>query len=274
MKSRCRSILAAVSLALTSCGKSPPSDQPASDVALTLVPYFRDLRTAHVVLGDDTLNLLVDTGGGATLLSPEVARRMGCRPYGREVGYRMTGERIDFQQCDSAMLSLAGWHRRLAPVGVYDVNALLPKELPRLDGVLALDAFRGQVVTLNWRESRLTIHAAATSSAALHSHGLDVRPATGESGGMLTVFASIQGRRGPLWLLLDSGNLRGLLVDAHVFGDTALLLEPDSLLRLQFGDRDTIRMRAHTERLILDGVLGTDFLQRRTVALDLRPYTR
>lgn len=89
------------------------------------------------MLGGDTLTLLFDSGGGATLITPSLALRLGCHAYGRDVGHRMTGESVEFQQCDSLTLTFSGWQRRFTPVAVFDVNALLPAELPRLDGVLA-----------------------------------------------------------------------------------------------------------------------------------------
>ena len=259
-------------LLLAACGggDAGPQAQSGADVTIQLDPYFRDLRVVRATLNRDTLTLLVDTGGGATLLTPAAARRIGCRPYGRDIGHRMTGEPVEFQRCDSVSVELSGWLRRFAPVAVFDVNRLLPEELPRVDGVLALDAFRGQVVTIDWPARRLTVHAPSTSDRALDADGVPIRMATGESGRMLTVFARVAGTRGALWFLLDGGNLRGTLVDAHLRRDSLLLPGPDSLVELRVGGRAPIRVPVQAGSLILDGVLGTDYLQRGPVALDLR----
>jgi hypothetical protein len=270
MKAQAAARLLALLLVTSGCRDATPSDQPGADLSIPLTPYFRELRTVRAQLGDDTLTLLLDTGGGATLLTPAVAKRIGCRPNGRDVGQRMTGELVEFQRCDSATLHLSGWSRRFAPVAVFDVNALLPPELPRVDGVLALDAFRGQVVTVDWPGARLIVHGSATSSAAIQAAGLPIRAATGESGRMLTVLARIEGRRGPLWFLIDSGNLRGTLIDASVQGDSLLVAGADSLVELRVGARAPIRVRPHFGRFIMDGVLGTDYLMRGPVVLDLK----
>ena len=182
----------------------------------------------------------------------------------------MTGEPVEFQRCDSASLVLSGWTRRVAPVAVFDVNRLLPPELPRVDGVLALDGFRGQVVTFDWPARRLVVHARHTSAAALEADGVPVRAATGESGRMLTAFVAVAARRGTLWFLLDSGNLRGTLVDAHLRRDSLLLPGSDSLVELRVGSRAAIRVPVQAGSFNLDGVFGTDYLQRGPVALDLR----
>jgi len=265
--------LVASLLAASGCRGALPGIQPGADVSIALTPYFRGLRTVRAQLGADTLTFLLDTGGGATLLAPSVANRIGCRPYGRDVGYRMTGEAVEFQRCDSLALGLAGWSRHLSPVAVFDVNALLPPELPRLDGVLALDTFRGQVLTIDWPSERLIVHSANTSMAALEAAGVPIRPATGESGRMLTVLVKIAGRRGPLWFLLDSGNLQGTLADSLVQHDSLLVVAADSLVELRVGARAPIRARVRSGHFIMDGVLGTDYLLRGPVVLDLRGET-
>jgi hypothetical protein len=272
MRSRCPLL---ASLLVAACGgqTTRPNPQPGADISIQLHPYFRDLRTVQATLGRDTLTFLFDTGGGATLITPAVARRIGCRPYGRDAGYRMTGEPVEFQRCDSLALALSGWSRRFAPVAVFDVNALLPAELPRVDGVLALDAFRGQVVTIDWPGRRLTVQASHTSDSALAAFGLPIRAATGESGRMLTLLAKVVGRRGPLWFLIDSGDLQGTLIDSLVQRDSLLVTRSDSLVELRVGSRPPIQLSVRRGKFIVDGVLGTDYLQRGPVALDLRSIT-
>lgn len=273
MKAQPISRLVVLLLGASSCRSALPSAQPEADVSIALTPYFRDLRTVRVHVGADTLAFLLDTGGGATLLTPSVAHRIGCRPYGRDVGYRMTGEPVVFRRCDSLTFRLSSWSRHLAPVAVFDVNALLPPELPRVDGVLALDTFRGQVLTVDWPGERLIVHDPNSSAAALQAAGVPIRPATGESGRMLTVAVKIAGRRGPLWFLIDSGNLQGTLIDSMLQQDSLLVAGPDSLVELRVGARTPVRVRVRSGRFILDGVLGTDYLQRGPVVLDLRGET-
>lgn len=61
-------ILCLLSSLLVACGSQGrrPGNQPSVDASIALHPYSRDLRTVHAQLGRDTLNLLFDTGGGAT----------------------------------------------------------------------------------------------------------------------------------------------------------------------------------------------------------------
>ena len=220
--------------------------------------------------GTDTLSLLLDTGGGATLITPEAARARGCEPHGVDVGYRMTGERVVFARCESLALSAGAWSVTLAPIAVFDVNALLPKELPRLDGVLALDAFRGHVVTIDLAAGKVTVHSPETIDTALASSGVPFRPATGESGRFLSALARIEGRREPLWFLLDTGNLRGTLVADSVLRDSLLPLRSPEVAVLSVGGRRPIEVPYHSGDLVVDGALGADYFLRGPLTLDLR----
>jgi hypothetical protein len=242
----------------------------ARDVVIPLHPYFRDLRVVRALAGTDTLTLLLDTGGGTTLITPQVAARRDCVPHGLDVGHRMTGEPVAFARCDSLRITSGAWSVNLVPVAVFDVSALLPKELPALDGVLSLDAFRGHVVTVDWPAGSLTIRGSATEDSAVADNGVTARLATGESGRFLTALLRVEGSREPLWFLLDSGNLRGTLVAMTVLRDSLLRRSGPKEAMLAIGGRRPIRFTFTAANLVLDGALGTDYLERGPVTLDLR----
>jgi hypothetical protein len=244
-----------------------PSAAP-QEVRLTLTPYFRDLRTVQVTVGQQQRRLLFDTGGGATVISPSTAASIGCVPHGRDVGHRMTGETVVFKRCEEATMASGTWRRKFSPVGVFDVAALLPPELPPLDGVLSLDAFAGQVVTIDWNAGSIRVWPRRSEPKA--SGALPLRIATGESGRFLTAFVPVTATRGLLWLLLDSGNLRGTLVAQSVIDDGLLPLLPDGRARLKIGTGHDIDTSYTATALDIDGVLGTDYFKRRPVTLDLR----
>lgn len=266
----------AVSIVLGGCSHPAPSTatpSPAGSATVTLDPYFRGLRTAHVESDVGDLTLLFDTGGGATLVTPGVAARMGCQPFGRDVGYRMSGERVEFSQCDALSLRSGGFSGRVEPVGVFDVNALLPEELPRLDGVLALDAFRGRVITLDWPAGHLQVHAGDQAEPVARASGLTYRAATGDTGRMLEVFLPVAARRGRLWFLLDSGDIRGTLVSHHVPEQGLLEVGPEGKVSLAIGGRRPLDLVVEQDDLAIDGALGTAYLMNGPVTLDLRLAT-
>ena len=66
-------------------------------ITLDLKPYFRGFRTLDVQIDGKTRSFLFDTGGGSTVVSLELARELGWKPWGRSVGHRMNGEAVAFQ---------------------------------------------------------------------------------------------------------------------------------------------------------------------------------
>ena len=268
---RLTGLLAASSLAAFAASTPARNGSAVNPVALRLDPYFRDLRTIQVSTRTSTLTMLFDTGGGATVISPQIAARRGCTPFGRDVGHRMTGDSVEFRQCDALEMEVGSWRARVAPVGVFDVNALLPSELPRVDGLIGLDAFRDRVVTIDWPANRISVHSKSDAEAAVRAHGVEVRLATGESGRFLSAFVAVEAARGPLWFLLDSGNMRGALVAPHVLRDARLELGPNKNASLRIGRRPPMVVQVEVTDLDIDGALGTEFLNRGPVTIDLRP---
>jgi len=264
--------LAAIACLAGACGapKVPVAAPAATPAVLALHPYFRELKTARVSAAGRTLTMLLDTGGGATLITPAVAAQIGCSPFGRDVGHRMTGEAVEFQRCESLTLSSGAWQRRIEPVAVFDVNRLLPPELPKLDGVLALDAFRGEVVTLDWAAGTLTVHAPAAAAAALTRTGVPARIATGDTGRFYSALLPVAASRGTLWFLLDSGNIRGTLVARHVARDGRLNVAENGDAVLKIGARPPFTLRTEAADLDIDGALGAAWLLLSPVTLDLR----
>lgn len=248
--------------------------QPATAISIPLWPYFRGLRTVKMSIGGAEYSFLFDTGGGRTLVAPELAAKLGCKPRGRDVGYRMNGEPVIFQSCDRLRASVSSFTVQVAPVAVFNVNSLLPSELPRIDGVISLDSFRGQVVTLDWARNRLILHSAADAGSALGRHGIPVRFATGENGAALSVLVPVHGEGDQMWFLLDSGDIKGTLIARHLVEDGSIHLDSSSAAQLRVGSRRGESLSLVVDDINYDGVLGAHFLQTHVISLDLRraPY--
>lgn len=262
-----KAILCAIGALLVGACSTAPA---VHSVSLELKPYFRDLKSTQLQVGGRTLTFLVDSAGGRTLISPEVAAASGCTPSGRDVAYRMTGEPVVFASCDSLVADASGFRVSLHPVAVFDVNALLPPELPKLDGVLALDAFRGRVVSIDWSHDRLVVHASQEADRALAVNGVPVRIATGENGSGVSALVPVAGTSRSLWFLLDSGNIRGTLVAKHIQEHGLLASAADGSVSIAVGERPSVRLVPVIADINLDGVLGTEYLKRQPIALDLR----
>ena len=88
-----------------------------------LSPWAGPLRSVTVTVDGTAHRFIFDTGGGTTMITPEVAASVGCTPYGRTIGFRMSGERVEFTYCDNVALRLGEVALARAPVGVFDLKA-------------------------------------------------------------------------------------------------------------------------------------------------------
>ena len=69
------------------------SSQAAAQ-SIKLEPYAGKLRQISVRVADKDYKFLFDTGGGHTLISPDIAAAVGCKPSGRMLGFRMNGDNL------------------------------------------------------------------------------------------------------------------------------------------------------------------------------------
>jgi hypothetical protein len=251
-------LLLALALTGTPCDEVPPPASSAGAVCIRLEPYVGRLLTVAVRLGKEPLRLLLDTGGGQTLITPEVARRLGCTPCGRSVALRMTGERVEFQRCDAVPLEIGGRRLGASPVAVWDVMAVLPKDVPPLDGVLALDRLAEQPFTLDLSGRSLILESAVSLEKRVAGmRRLEARVATGLSGADLTVF--VHGVLGqPGWFLFDSGNLDVTQVSPHMLPGSGGTPRSSDLLTLD--GLPPVKVPTRFREIIHDGVLAEGFL--------------
>ncbi|HJZ12282.1 MAG TPA: hypothetical protein VJ521_09035, partial [Acidobacteriota bacterium] len=116
--------------------------------SLTFKPYLGRLRTVEASIHNRSYPFLFDTGGGLTIITPAVAKEIGCAPWGRIIAHRMDGQTVPFQRCGSADIGLNGMIVN-TEVFVFDLMALLPKDVPPLGGILSLHTFMNHAITIN-----------------------------------------------------------------------------------------------------------------------------
>lgn len=257
----------------------PPAATPTpgagidAPVVLALDPYLGRLKTLSATVGGDTARFLFDTGGGATFVTPEVASRLGCTPAGRSVGFRMSGERVESAYCPSAVLDLPGLSLPHAPVGVFDLMALLPEEVPPLAGVVSLRSFADRTLTVDLGCGRLVVETGASAAARVRRMTpLEARFATGPDGGELLVFLALDAGPAPAWLLLDSSNLDAVRLAPHA---AALLGAPlaagdTATLPLPLAGMPGVPVPVRVAEMILDGALNAAWMEGAVLTLDLR----
>ena len=268
---------------LFSCApKGQPVNTPrATPVEIKVAPFKGKLRSVSVKAAGKQQTFLFDTGGGVTVLTPAVAKAMGCKPSGRVTGFRMTGQRVDMPTCDDITLEIGGLKVHHATVGVMDINRLFPPGWPRVGGLISLQSFRGKIIYLELGRGRVMVldwkgNALAPIRFTRQASGLSVVP-------LLPVDAA--GRR--LWFLLDSGCfVDGFIVAPHA----ARLLGHEAKLPVSGGATSTPRspaakidkifvkgphfgeatLPALVKDIIYDGVICAPLINSRHFTLDLR----
>ena len=241
-------------------------------VELSLNPYVSRLLTVETIAGKDTLQLIFDTGGGKTLISPEIAKRLGHIPSGRIVGYRMTGEQVEFQHCPDITLTIGGIPFHHEEIGVWDIHSILPKELPPVDGILSLKTFENQPFTLDLSSKKLILETPQSFSNRIKSMTkLKSRIATGPSGSEIDVFLHGKAQKSG-WYLLDCGNLDVVLLSEKLnINSSSDSIASSGVWESEFifDNFEPISTKFRKKDIIYDGALSAEFMNDFIFTFDL-----
>lgn len=268
-----RTAVAALIIVGSGCEAPEDSGHASAAAALPLevplVPYLGRLVTVEAQAKGRPLKLIFDTGGGETLIAPQIAAALGCTPSGRGIGYRASGEQVEFRYCPDVTLTIAGKEFPHERIAVWDLRSVLPEDVPPVDGVLSLATFRSQPFTMQLADRRLMLETEASlAERVLAMSPLRTRIATGPDGGELTVFVlAAAPARG--WFLIDSGNLDVVRLGPHY--PAAGEADADGVWEsgLTLEGAGPIRARFRTAQIIYDGLLSEEFLRQWTLTFDL-----
>ncbi|HET7655657.1 MAG TPA: retropepsin-like aspartic protease, partial [Luteimonas sp.] len=201
-----------VATAVPASGPPAASGVAAPAAVLPLEPYRRGVAVRVEANGTHGL-MAFDTAAGHTVVSPEFAQAAGCKPWGSLGGFTMTGRKLDMPRCDGLRFSVDGHELRAPVAGVMQVAELFAKDAPPIEGLLGLDAFAGQTITLDFAAGKLFVETPA--SAARREAGAQEIPVvlSREAQGMaLAVNVEVPTSQGIARFELDSGNGGTLLV--------------------------------------------------------------
>jgi hypothetical protein len=208
-----------------------------------------------------------------TSITPQIAQRLGCSPWGHVTGFRMRGERLDLERCDGVALTLPGGTRITVPTAsVWDISKILPPNAPPLAGSLALDAFAKRALTVDLAAGMLVLETPASLAArTANATEVPVRFDRSAGGLALTPLVAVETARGRLWMELDCGSDGAVIVDRHA---AALLhLDPAAKatqpIAMTLAGGIAVEGKALVADLILDGNLGVPVLRRWVMTLDL-----
>jgi hypothetical protein len=229
--------------------------------------------TVDAIVGGVKRTFLFDTGEGVTMISPNVARDIGCQPWGNITGFRMTGERMDVPRCDNVEFDFSG-RRYTAPTSmVFDLGKIDPATA-KLDGAVGLDLFAGKTITIQFA-SRKVVLETDQSAAERVRQGIEVpiRLSRPSEGAALDVNIGVETSHGRAWMELDSGNAGPTIFVspqvAPLLGLRADTREPQAITA-RFAPGVSLVGKARVfPNMIMDGNIGMQLMGKRDITLDL-----
>lgn len=137
-------IICAVLMALPLVAKPKPVSIPftTNSDGMVIVPA--------TLAGNIPMHVILDTGAGLDVLAPSLIEKVHGRPAGQFTGFRMTGERLDIALFIVPEISVGPVVKKDALVGTWDVLDQL-----HLDGIVAVNDFRQQPITLDFANKQL-----------------------------------------------------------------------------------------------------------------------
>ena len=242
----------------------------ADPIEVPLAAYIANLRTLSVTIGNETIPFLLDTGGGFTVLTPEVARVAGCVPFGRVTGFRSSGERLDLRRCGPVSIRLGPLTVR-AEAAILDLMALL-KGAPPIGGVVSLQTFQEGAFTLDLAANRLVVETRRSLAQRITKMPqVSIRTSRQAGGAALDVFLAIDTPNGSIWLELDSGNAGPVLLSPHALTQLGLSLSGEQPRQVTLNVRGLgpTKLEVAVKDLIYDGLLNAAFLESVVLTVDL-----
>jgi hypothetical protein len=248
---------------LASAGDPPPATIPTS-------PYVAGLTVVHAKVNGQEGTFLFDTGGGISVLTPQFAEKVGCKPWGQITGFRLDGGRLDVPHCDDVDFEMGGGKFRAPAAGVFDLMKLIGANAPVVDGALGLDIFAGKVVTRIPGQGLVIETPASFKARIAQGKELPVRVVRDGEGVALTLDGAVQTPAGMAYMELDTGSVSTLIIGDHLA--PLLGLKPDSnaaAVSVTLANGIVVSGPARTANLIMDGNIGAEFLNHWIMTMDL-----
>lgn len=258
-----------LALCLSSVAVAAPAAEP--EAVLKLEPYRKSVAIRMESSGKSGL-FAFDTAGGTTVISPEYAKAIGCKPWGQLVGYQMTGNRLATPRCDGFTLSAGGYKLNTPVLSVLDISSHIAKDAAPIEGSLALDAFAGRTITMDFAAGALIVETPQSAAERVRgARELPIRLSREVGGLALAPLLEIPTEKGTVRFEIDSGNGGTILVSkpyASLFG-----LDPEApgpqQATIKLAEGLTATGLMFTPDLTIDGNIGMPFLKDWALTMDL-----
>jgi hypothetical protein len=232
--------------------------------------------TVKVQIGSKTLPFMFDSGGGVTIITPDVAREIRCTPFGQITGYNAGGTRIDMKRCDDVEMKIGDFSARI-DVGVLDVMTFFSPDTVQIGGFVTLQTFADHAITIDLTGNRLIVETEKSLTERVKDmKPLESRLVTGQSGAERIVFVAANSPRGKFWMNFDTGNFGALQFAPHaqemlgINFDAPNRAKMTKPLKLDLINLGTIEMPGRERQMIIDAMLNYDTISKMTVTIDVR----
>jgi hypothetical protein len=267
-------LLASCVLVTATCvtGVAAQSVRPVAVISLGSYQDNPNFLTVRASVNGHERTFAFDSGEGVSMISPELAQAIGCKPWGQVTGIRMNGERIDAPHCDDITFDVAGQHLAAPSVIVFDLMKFFKPGEPRLDGSLGFDLFAGRAITFEFSGRSIVLESPA-SLATRVAHGTEVpiRIVRDAEGLALTVDVGVPTPEGMAWMELDSGGGNSIIIGKHIASLFKLDPESKGMQQVSFTLAGKIPVTAPArvmDHMIMDGNINVPFLRNWDVTLD------
>jgi hypothetical protein len=239
---------------------------------IPLEPYLRAQAVVHATVNGQPGTFLFDTGEGVSTISPAFAAKIGCKPWGRISGFRMSGERLDHPHCDGITFHLSGQALFAPVVSTVDVMTFIGPDAPPVDGALGLDLFAGHAITIVPRQSVTIENEESLAARVADAQELPIHIVRDVEGIALSVNGAVRTPEGLAWMELDTGNGGSNVVANHIAPLIGLKPETSTAepATFELANGIVVQGMTRTRDLIMDGNIGTQFLNNWVLTLDLR----
>lgn len=244
-----------------------------SQESVPLQKYGRTMKKFDVLIGGATYPFLFDSGGGETIITPDLAARACGKVYGRGAGFRANGDKVTYGRCDGLPMKLGSTELFPPSVAVLDIMSYFPPQAPKIYGALSLQTFRGKIITLDVPGEKLTIETARSAKKKKkHMTLLESRFPTGMSGSELDILVCQRRNGVPYWFLFDTGNGYHPMISPQTAFEWGLQKDPASTGTVHSVEITLGTLKENfnfdTEDLIYDGVLNYTVVSKRSYLID------
>lgn len=240
--------------------------------------------------GSIAQDFIFDTGIGVNVISKALCQQLGCKVQGDHSGKRMSGQEVHIPMSSVASLSLAGHELKDVPVGIFDLEAMMPGA--KIGGFLSLGFFKDLPYSVDYVQQTITFEN-STSLEKIRAQGIRVPVKLDIQGPSFGIFMPLVLPNGQkISVEVDTGS-QALILNEKFMKELGIKPDDPSVKRKDGKDETghtysryftSLKGRVHIpqsqeigadhpevmfQKIIYDGLVGHYFLSQFRVTYDL-----